>query len=74
MLSAFDARVVSPDVLRVLRACQERVSYTLGGGAALSGAHLGHRLSRDVDLARARPRSRFDLRTATVTARVSPRA
>ena len=50
MLSAFDARVVSPEVLEVVRACQERVTCALGGGAALSGAHLGHRLSRDVDL------------------------
>lgn len=38
------------DVLAVIRACQERVQCRLGGGAALSGAHLGHRLSRDVDL------------------------
>lgn len=50
MLSSFDARVVSTEVLALLRACQERVPCALGGGAALSGAHLGHRLSRDVDL------------------------
>jgi len=50
VLSSFDARVLPDDVLGVLRACQERVPCRLGGGAALSGAHLGHRTSRDVDL------------------------
>lgn len=50
MFDAFDARVVPREVLEVVRACQARVPCALGGGAALSGAHLGHRLSRDVDL------------------------
>ena len=50
MLSEFDPRVVSREVREVIRACQERVPCSLGGGAALSGAHLGHRLSRDVEL------------------------
>lgn len=50
MRSEFEPRVVSQDVLKVVRACQQRVPCRLGGGAALSGAHLGHRLSRDVDL------------------------
>jgi hypothetical protein len=55
VLDAFDPRVVSREVLEVLRACQQRVPCALGGGAALSGAHLGHRLSRDVDLVCRRP-------------------
>ena len=50
MRSELDERVVSRDVREVIRLCQERVQCTLGGGAALSGAHLGHRLSRDIDL------------------------
>lgn len=48
--SRFDRRVVSDDVLRFVRACQARVPCRLGGGAALSGAFLVHRLSRDIDL------------------------
>jgi hypothetical protein len=48
--SSFDRRVVSETALAVIRACQQRVPTHLGGGAALSGVHLGHRLSRDVDL------------------------
>ena len=55
MRSKFDDRVVPDQVLDVVRACQERVACQLGGGAALSGAHLGHRLSRDVDLVCRRP-------------------
>ena len=55
MRSTFDPRVVPADVVDVLRACQERVPCRLGGGAALSGAHLSHRLSRDVDLVCRRP-------------------
>jgi hypothetical protein len=50
VLRECDARVVPGEVLAVIRASQERVPCTLGGGAALSGAHLGQRLSRDVDL------------------------
>lgn len=50
MRSAFDRRVLPPNVLEIVRACQEHVPCRLGGGAALSGAHLSHRLSRDVDL------------------------
>jgi hypothetical protein len=46
----FDRRVVADDVLRFIRACQARVPCHLGGGAALSGAFLFHRLSRDIDL------------------------
>lgn len=50
MLSRFDRRVVPDTILRVIRSIQARVSCRLGGGAALSGAFLAHRLSRDVDL------------------------
>lgn len=50
MRSTFDARVVPAEVMDVVRACQERVPCRLGGGSALSGAYLSHRLSRDVDL------------------------
>lgn len=50
MRAAFDARIVSPDVLRFIRECQARVRCSLAGGVALSGAYLGHRLSKDVDL------------------------
>lgn len=50
MLAAFDRRVVPESVLALLRACQQRVPAHLGGGAALSGAFLAHRLSRDVGL------------------------
>lgn len=50
MRDRFDARVVPEQMLTVVRACQQRVQCRLGGGAALSGAHLAHRLSRDVDL------------------------
>jgi hypothetical protein len=37
-------------VLDLVRACQGRVPCHLGGGAALSGAYLHHRRSRDIDL------------------------
>ena len=50
MLSSFDRRVLPDPVLGLVRACQRRVSAHLAGGAALSGAHLAHRLSGDVDL------------------------
>ena len=50
MRAGFDARIASPDVLRFIRECQARVRCSLAGGVALSGAYLGHRLSKDVDL------------------------
>ena len=50
MRAAFDARVASPGVLRFIRECQALVRCSLAGGVALSGAYLGHRLSKDVDL------------------------
>ena len=46
----FDSRVVGPRELRVLQACQRRVGSLLGGGAALAGVYLHHRLSADADL------------------------
>ncbi|HXU82547.1 MAG TPA: nucleotidyl transferase AbiEii/AbiGii toxin family protein [Polyangia bacterium] len=46
----FDRRIIGPDVLALLQACQRRVPFHLGGGAALAGAHLRHRLSADADL------------------------
>ncbi|MEZ4409611.1 MAG: nucleotidyl transferase AbiEii/AbiGii toxin family protein [Polyangiales bacterium] len=50
MRERFDRRVISDGALALLRECQRRVDVHLGGGAALSGAWLSHRLSRDVDL------------------------
>jgi hypothetical protein len=50
MRAAFDARIASPAVLRFIRECQSRVHCSLAGGVALSGAYLGHRLSKDIDL------------------------
>jgi hypothetical protein len=46
----FDPRIVTPAVLAFLQACQRVVPYHLGGGAALAGVHLRHRLSADADL------------------------
>jgi hypothetical protein len=48
--SYFDRRVLSDGALGLIRACQRRVGCHLGGGAALAGAHLAHRLSGDIDL------------------------
>jgi hypothetical protein len=42
--------VVSEAVLDFVGACQQAIPCHLAGGAALSGAFLGHRLSRDIDL------------------------
>lgn len=50
MPDAFDSRIVAPDELRFLQACQRRVPFHLGGGAALAGLHLRHHLSADMDL------------------------
>lgn len=50
MSSSFDRRVVPDAAITLLRALQDRVPFHLGGGAALSGVHLHHRLSRDLDL------------------------
>jgi hypothetical protein len=50
MALTFDRRIVSEKTLSLLVACQARVPFHLGGGAALAGVHLRHRLSADVDL------------------------
>ena len=50
MPSEFDRRVVSPPILAFIRECQQRVPCHLGGGAALSGAYLRHRMTGDIDL------------------------
>lgn len=50
MRAGFDRRVVPESALSFVRACQQRVACHLGGGAALSGAYLAHRLSNDLDL------------------------
>lgn len=46
----FDRRVVAEPVLTLLASLRTAAPFHLGGGAALSGVHLGHRLSDDVDL------------------------
>jgi hypothetical protein len=46
----FDRRVVSSHAIAFVRECQAQVPCHLGGGAALSGTILAHRLSRDIDL------------------------
>lgn len=50
MLRAFDRRVLSDRLLELVRACQRCVPCHLGGGAALSGVYLRHRLTGDLDL------------------------
>ncbi len=50
MRSTFDARVVPPPVVALVRELQTRAPCHLAGGAALSGLHLAHRLSADIDL------------------------
>jgi hypothetical protein len=50
MRKTFDRRVVSESVLEFVRSCQEQVPCHLGGGAALAGAYLGHRMTGDIDL------------------------
>ena len=50
MLERFDGRVMPAAALRYVRACRSRADVHLAGGAALSGAHLAHRLSGDLDL------------------------
>lgn len=50
MPNSFDPRVVPESLLRLVRACQRECDAHLGGGAVLSGVHLRHRLTRDLDL------------------------
>ncbi len=50
MPNTLDRRVIPTRVLEFIRLCQQRVPCHLGGGAALSGAYLGHRVTGDVGL------------------------
>jgi hypothetical protein len=61
MVVSFDPRIVPPRAVELARALQSRVPGILGGGAALAGVYLHHRLSRDLDLFFAQ---RDDVRTA----------
>ena len=42
--------MVGSDLLRFLQSCQRHAPFHLGGGAALGGVYLRHRLSNDADL------------------------
>lgn len=46
----FDPRIVGPRELSFLQAAQQVAPFHLGGGAALAGVHLRHRLTADADL------------------------
>ena len=50
VLNRFDRRIVPEVAVEFVRRCQGTAGGRLGGGAALSGAWLTHRLSRDLDL------------------------
>jgi hypothetical protein len=50
MALSWDYRVVPAEVLDLLARAQELAPSRVAGGAALSGVHLAHRLSRDVDV------------------------
>lgn len=50
MSGGFDPRIVGPEELSFLQACRGVAPFHLGGGAALAGVHLRHRLSADADL------------------------
>lgn len=50
MSLSWNHRVVPAEVLDLLARSQEIAPSRVAGGAALSGVHLGHRLSRDVDV------------------------
>jgi hypothetical protein len=50
MLPSWDFRVIPDALLSFVRHLQTRVPCRLSGGAALSGLHLHHRLSHDIDL------------------------
>jgi hypothetical protein len=45
-----DRRIVPESLIELLRACRKTAPCHLGGGAALSGAYLRHRLTGDLDL------------------------
>jgi Nucleotidyl transferase AbiEii toxin, Type IV TA system len=48
MSPSFDARIVRPQVLTFLQACQRAVPFHLGGGAALAGVHLDQQTHREL--------------------------
>lgn len=50
MRDELDRRVIPEVIIDLVRAIQAREPAHLAGGIALSGAHLSHRLSADVDL------------------------
>lgn len=50
MLEHLDSRVLPPPLADLVREVQARAPCELAGGVALSGAHLAHRLSADIDL------------------------
>ena len=50
MALLFDRRIVGARELGIVQACQRRIPSRLGGGAALAGVYLHHRLSNDADL------------------------
>jgi len=50
MHSKFDRRILSDAAIEFVRAVQRVAPCRLGGGSALAGAWLSHRLSRDLDL------------------------
>jgi hypothetical protein len=50
MRDELDRRVIPEVVIDLVRSVQAREPAHLAGGVALSGAHLSHRLSADVDL------------------------
>ena len=50
MANTFDRRVIANETLAVLRQLCDFGDARLGGGAALSGVDLHHRLSNDVDI------------------------
>ena len=47
---SWDSRVVPPTLRQFVNAVQQNSPCRLSGGAALSGVHLRHRLSNDLDL------------------------
>lgn len=49
-MPSFDRRVVSDELLHLVRVLQARGGGHLGGGAVLAGVHLAHRRTRDLDL------------------------
>ncbi|MEX1364003.1 MAG: nucleotidyl transferase AbiEii/AbiGii toxin family protein [Nannocystaceae bacterium] len=78
MRAELDRRVVFEVIIDLVRSVQAHEPAHLAGGVALSGAHLSHRLSADVDLfvhdAKAHRRACVHLNDAVVAKGVSRRA